>query len=744
MPLSRGIVLISTLVFILIAPIGHELAASNPATSTQAVVKVEPELTEFGNPAGDPIPIPGTQFTVTINLYNVTNLYGLDLQFKWNTTFLRYVNHSIHVPKDTYPDGVLWKPVFLLADRVNATAGTYWIAYISMNPAPLFNGSGTVFNMTFEVIDQPFDYETGRSTVDPIDILLHFSSTDLAAFDGPPIPHTSENATVRIWEKLSQVSAYPILKVEPEKVENMPIFSAFDISIWIIGVDSQYDIQSFNITLNFNSILIEATTISEGPWLKSYAQNTTESTKRIDNESGTVTYALEQVPPTIHPPPTTSGILFAMSFRVIYESLEYPPPSCGLTLGPTEILDRYSGSLQHATENGTYTAYRPLPIAKFTWSPSSNSLPPNQTITFNASESYPPLGIKLYIWDFGDGAATAVTTPLITHVYKMTGTFIVVLNVTDYEDFWNTASARLCITEPQAFPQISVINPLTEDHSFTFYVNNTSIGFRFNATVWASDAIDLASYQVRLYYNSTLLKATRAWLPRFDSQWVFYGKNTAEPQPSFENNNVQVSDAIMGAIPTFSGSGLLGIIEFEIISAPSTGRALSSLDITNNETYLLNHETGNINASKADGYYMYVHNETSKASSSITLSANPTPVTVGANVTISGTITPARPHANVTIYYEPQDELWMPLATIETDNQSNYSYIWTTTTLGTFNLKANWLGDENTYPAESETETVKIEPQPNQVTLQIIILIAAMAILVATSLYFAKIRKRNK
>ena len=593
---------------ILVATIIKAPFALNLTNSTETVVKVEPSLIELGNAGGDPIPIPGTQFTVTIKIYNVTNLYGFDLKFRWNTTCLEYVSHSVLVPKDTYLDGVLWNPILQLADEVNASAGTYWIAYASMYPAPPFNGTGTVFTMTFEVVNQPYDYETGGPAVDPIDMDLDFLSTDLIPRqpwppEDPigPIPHITENATIRIWEKRSELPAEPILKVEPAEVENLPKCETFDINVWMIGVGSQYDVQSFNITLNFCFTLIEAISITEGPWPRNYAYNTIEILKQINNAKGTATYAVELIPPR-KPDPPTAGMLFTVTFNVTYESPTYPPPTSEIILDPTEILDRNTGPISHITENGTYTAFRPPPIAKFTWTPSGYNLPRGQTITFNASESYHLSGIKQYSWDFGDGNKTTLQDPIIAHTYETTGTVTVVLNVTDNENFWNITSVTLYIIEPQTVPAISVTNPLTGNNNFTFYTNATSVGSRFNATIRAYDIANLFTYQVRLYYNSTLLNVTRAWLPTWNPEWVFYGKNTTRPTPVFEAEYVQISDSIIGTYPTFSGTGILGIIEFEIIYAP-TSKVSCSLNINNADTFLLDPTTNEISSAKTNGYY---------------------------------------------------------------------------------------------------------------------------------------------
>jgi hypothetical protein len=704
----------------LVAAIMRASSASSFTASTETVVKVEPSLIELGDSTGDPIPIPGTQFTVAIKVYNVTNLYGFDLKFRWNTTYLDYVSHSVHVPRDTYLDGVLWNGVMPLADEVNSSAGTYWIAYSSMAPAPSFNGTGTIFTMTFEVVRQPYDYETDGPTINPIDVFLDFQSTDLAPrTEGPivPIPHNTEHATVRIWEKRSKLPTKPTLKVEPAEVENMPRFKTFDINIWIIGIDSQYNIQSFNITLNFNSTLIGATNITEGSWPKNYANSTIEILKQINNTAGTATYAVELVPPK-NPDPPPAGTLFTVTFHVIYESPTYPPPTCEITLGPTEILDRNVGPISHITENGTYTAYRPPPVAKFTWSPVGNILPRDQAITFDASESYHPSGIKLYAWDFGDDNKTTVETPMITHIYNATGKVTVVLNVTDYGDFWNTTSATLYIIEPQTVTLMSVVNPLTGNNNFTLYTDAASVGSRFNVTLWVYDVENLFAYQVCLYYNSTLLTATRAWLPTWNPKWVFYGKNTIGFPPNLKTDYVQVGDSIVGTFPTFSDAGMLAIVEFEITYTPLAAGLSCSLDINKTDTLLLGPTANEIPSVKANGYYECIYVQPEKASSTISILISPSTINFGGVTTISGAISPPL-LSNVTLDYRLEGEaVWKSFAMIQTDMDGKYACAWTPPEVAVYEINATWSGNTNTLPA-SQTETLTVNKTTPTITINV-------------------------
>jgi len=158
---------------------------------------------------------------------------------------------------------------------------------------------------------------------------------------------------------------------------------------------------------------------------------------------------------------------------------------------------------------------------------------------------------------------------------------------------------------------MSVINPDTGDNSFIFYTNTTTVGTCINATVWVYDVNDLLSYQVYLALNDTILNITNAWIPTWDPNWVFSGKTTVDLPPVFYDldedgfiESVKMGAGILGG-DTFTGSGLVAIIEFEIIYSPTTGSVSSSLKIDNPSTYLLDSNGEEILASKINGYYEY-------------------------------------------------------------------------------------------------------------------------------------------
>ncbi len=162
----------------------------------------------------------------------------------------------------------------------------------------------------------------------------------------------------------------------------------------------------------------------------------------------------------------------------------------------------------------------------------------------------------------------------------------------------------------QATPEIRIVNPLTGDSDFIFTTSDP-MGTRFNATAEVIDAVDLFAYQVYVSINDTLLNITRAWLPHWDPSWVFSGKSTVRPTPAFYDfdsdgylESAKVGDSMLMGDP-FTGSGLLAIVEFEIVYVPAQGHVSCNLSIDSTDTYLLNYDLDEVPVTKTGGYYEY-------------------------------------------------------------------------------------------------------------------------------------------
>jgi hypothetical protein len=301
-----------------------------PAIGQATTVKVDPAFTEYYARAT------GTQFIVAVKIIDVTDLYGFDLKLRWNTTVLDYVSHSVHVPRDTYVDGVLWNPVIPVADQVNATAGTYEIAYASLAPAPTFTGSGTVFTMTFEIKYQPVQPEPDAN------VTLELYLTDLSAPLGVPIDHTAESGTI-ILHSLPPVST--ILFPQPTAFKESQGVS-FPVNV---SVQNVTDLYAFDISLYYNSTLLDALSLAEGPFLKSGGTTFTVKSEINDTE-GKVRFALSlmSVPSGVN----GSGTLFTVTFQSSTEATGESP----LSLQDTDLSDSSwptPNPIDHAVINGS-------------------------------------------------------------------------------------------------------------------------------------------------------------------------------------------------------------------------------------------------------------------------------------------------------------------------------------------------------------------------------------------------------
>jgi len=127
----------------------------------------------------DPTLGPSDGIAIEVCIANVTDLSGFDIQLRWNASLLNYTGHLAKIPVEDHPDGVLHEPVMQIKNEVNATAGTYWIAFATL-AGPSFNGSGTIFAMNFTIIG------FGECALD-------ISNSDLSNSEGSAISHTVQD-----------------------------------------------------------------------------------------------------------------------------------------------------------------------------------------------------------------------------------------------------------------------------------------------------------------------------------------------------------------------------------------------------------------------------------------------------------------------------------------------------------------------------------------------------------------------
>lgn len=200
---------------------------------------------------------PSENFSIAIIIENVVNMYGFDIQIKWDPTLIHCVDHVMTVPVDNYPSPVppspypgILHPGMPLANIVDesdsipgAEAGVlgYW-AYSSMG-TPSFDGNGTVAVLTFNVL------RLGSCDVEFVSIRLSDSS-------GNPISHTVINGHFSNY-----VPAPAKIGISPQTIVNSSLSPCQNFTI---NVDLQevIDLYSFEYWISYNTSILDATNIT--------------------------------------------------------------------------------------------------------------------------------------------------------------------------------------------------------------------------------------------------------------------------------------------------------------------------------------------------------------------------------------------------------------------------------------------------------------------------------------------------
>lgn len=158
-----------------------------------------------------------------------------------------------------------------------------------------------------------------------------------------------------------------------------------------------------------------------------------------------------------------------------------------------------------------------------------------------------------------------------------------------------------------------------EPQKIVFDEADVNVGYRFNVTVWVSNVTEPFGYQVALYYNSTVLNMTNAWVPSWNSSFIFYTQDGMELGPSYGNADASWEYGLIGfcglkgAITPSADSGMLAIFEFEIIGSPPKYDSVTSDFIISFvpaagvfKTKLLDSAVEPISFMATDGHFKYM------------------------------------------------------------------------------------------------------------------------------------------
>ena len=610
-----------------------------------------------------------------------------------------------------------------------------------------------------------------------------------------------------VYLPLSFEQQNPLLIVTPSLVKEGPnppsvVGTDFFVNVETRSVSSSSKLVNVTFTLTFNSTLLQGLNASEGGFMKGALlpyRNTTFTYSLLTDRIVISNSIKPPYPPASSPPyPEGQGVIAKIFFRIKYQGTSSAEDTSPLTLTDVSLKNDVGGSIAHESRNGVVKIFglvHPEISVINPLSGNNNFQFISNTVFKDSRFNVTLIALdvaELLAWQVtlkyntSQLVATTISIPTKDPAYVFNGrqNFPITLNKTDYVQLADTilsgatfnGTGKLGIVEFKIIESpltggslsssLSIDNvdtyildsdnqeiDLTKTSGYYLYVWAESLPSlevkpsiytaveheTFKVTVWLNNVNAdkrLISVDFKLRYNTTILSPIQvsdgSFLAGFGFTFDYY----------FNVGNVEIRHYMNPPYTSFpDGSGPIATLTFQGIYQDSKDHN-STLELVKDDISLI-HENGTRlpTAPPINGLYRIL----SFGSSILTINVSSDSVDVGSDVAVTGNLKPLRQNLNITIYNRlVGEEAWKTLGTAYTNSFSNYSFIWTTTAEGTYEIQAKWSGDPNTNPAESEVKTITIEAKPAQTDfLQYAIIGAGITIIlaIALALYFLKIKK---
>ena len=137
-----------------------------------------------------------TNFNITVNIFNVTNMTGCAVKLGYNNTLLEAIRVY---PTDITEDAIVWVPINATGqfnfDRhpvINNTrtyAPDYAFVWVFAWGFTSFTGNGTVFKVEFHIIKSPPRYAVMEPENKSVSCVLDLWDTEVLDYNADPIDH---------------------------------------------------------------------------------------------------------------------------------------------------------------------------------------------------------------------------------------------------------------------------------------------------------------------------------------------------------------------------------------------------------------------------------------------------------------------------------------------------------------------------------------------------------------------------
>jgi hypothetical protein len=299
---------------------------------------------------------PGKHFTITIEIKDTPKIYAWYINFTWNPTILELVEAA--EGPFLNQEGTR-KTDFIT--RINNTAGyIYFGCALKGEPSSAQpSGSGVLSELTFNVLN------IGESP-------LHLDSVSLFDYWYPTTPAKSYTTRDGYFK-----FPYFTVSIQPQYVhEPLEVEEKFNVSI------SAYveNLFSWNATVSWNSTIIEATGIFEGPFLNMNETQGTQFTYEIFENYTIINGTLISPAQPVNSTADNPGTLAILEFKV--KAL-----GCSdITLEDINLLDINETIIGRRIVNGRFSnIWRDVKIENVEVSTATQKIAPGQNVTVTVS-----------------------------------------------------------------------------------------------------------------------------------------------------------------------------------------------------------------------------------------------------------------------------------------------------------------------------------------------------------------------
>jgi hypothetical protein len=192
------------------------------ATSPDPVVKTESDVDH--------------NFDLSINVTDVTNLYGFELEITWNNTLINYVSFDNSSLNTIWPGSNGW----FLANQTNGvTSGVGFFDLAATSLSASYTGSYELYKVKF-LVKGPFCNSVKETAI-------HFAIHKLSDSTPAAIDHTVNDGLYRIKGNTPTIGLDPTTKKCTQRKES------FDVTVGISGAEN---VVGFDFDIRFNTTLI--------------------------------------------------------------------------------------------------------------------------------------------------------------------------------------------------------------------------------------------------------------------------------------------------------------------------------------------------------------------------------------------------------------------------------------------------------------------------------------------------------